>query len=81
MKPPSDKKREKARQQMNKLIGKTTEVSATISEPKPNEKRLFGNKNTANNSKVDDIDFQAGERVYVGNRLSPESHPPAEPTA
>ena len=30
MKPPSDKKREKARQQMNKLIGKTTEASAII---------------------------------------------------
>ena len=30
MKPPSDKKREKARQQMNKLIGITTEASATI---------------------------------------------------
>ena len=39
MKPASDEKREKAREQMNKLIGKTTEVSAaeanaTISEPK-----------------------------------------------
>ena len=34
MKPPSDEKREKAREQINKLIGKTTEVSATISEPK-----------------------------------------------
>ena len=30
MKPPSDKKREKAREQMKKLIGKTTETSATI---------------------------------------------------
>ena len=30
MKPPSDEKREKAREQMNKLIGKTTEASATI---------------------------------------------------
>ena len=40
MKPASDEKREKARKQMNKLIGKTTEASvaseasATISEPK-----------------------------------------------
>ncbi len=39
MKPASDEKREKAREQMNKLIGKTTAVSAaeanaTISEPK-----------------------------------------------
>ena len=41
MKPPSDKKREKARRQMNKLIGKTTEVSATISEPKPNVKKTL----------------------------------------
>lgn len=41
MKPPSDKKREKARQQMNKLIGKTTEVSVTISEPKPNVKKTL----------------------------------------
>jgi hypothetical protein len=41
MKPPSDEKREKARQQMNKLIGKTTEASATISEPKPNVKKTL----------------------------------------
>ena len=34
MKPPSDEKREKARGQMNKLIGKTTEANATISELK-----------------------------------------------
>ena len=34
MKPPSDKKREKARAQMNKLRGKTEESSATISETK-----------------------------------------------
>ena len=39
MKPPSDKKRKKAREQMNKLIGKSTEASvteanATLSEPK-----------------------------------------------
>ena len=34
MKPPSDKKRENAREQMKKLIGKTTETSATISETK-----------------------------------------------
>ena len=34
MKPTSDKKREKAREQMNKLRGKTEESSATISETK-----------------------------------------------
>ena len=34
MKPPSDEKREKAREQMNKLRGKTEESSATISETK-----------------------------------------------
>ena len=34
MKPTSDKKREKAREQMNKLRGKTEESSATISEMK-----------------------------------------------
>ncbi len=34
MKPASDKKREKAREQMNKLRGKTEELSATISETK-----------------------------------------------
>ena len=39
MKPASDEKREKAREQMNKLIGKSTEASvteanATLSEPK-----------------------------------------------
>ena len=34
MKPPSDKKREKARAQMNKLRSKTEESSATISDPK-----------------------------------------------
>lgn len=33
MKPASDEKREKAREQMNKLIGKTPEANATISEP------------------------------------------------
>lgn len=32
MKPPSDEKREKAREQMNKLRGKNQESSATISE-------------------------------------------------
>ena len=32
MKPPSDKKREKAREQMNKLRGKNQESSATLSE-------------------------------------------------
>ena len=42
MKPPSDKKREKARQQMNKLIGKTTETSATISEDETKQKRAGG---------------------------------------
>ena len=26
------------------------------------------------------IDFKAGERVYVGNRLHPTPHLPAEPT-
>ena len=41
MKPPSDEKREKARGQMNKLIGKTTESNATISEPKPNVKKTL----------------------------------------
>ena len=34
MKPPSDEKRAKAREQMNKLRGKTEESSATISETK-----------------------------------------------
>jgi hypothetical protein len=34
MKPASDEKREKAREQMNKLIGKSTEANATLSEPK-----------------------------------------------
>ena len=34
MKPTSDKKREKAREQMNKLRGKTEESNATISETK-----------------------------------------------
>ena len=34
MKPPSDKKREKARAQMNKLRSKTEESSATLSETK-----------------------------------------------
>ena len=38
MKPASDEKREKVREQMNKLIGKTTEASATISEPKTEQK-------------------------------------------
>ena len=41
MKPPSDKKREKAREQMNKLIGKTTKASATISEPESNVKKTL----------------------------------------
>ena len=41
MKPPSDKKREKAREQMNKLIGKTTETSATISETEPKPKKAL----------------------------------------
>ena len=34
MKPASDEKREKARKQMNKLIGKSTEANATLSELK-----------------------------------------------
>ena len=41
MKPPSDKKREKAREQMNKLIGKTTETSATISEDETKQKKTL----------------------------------------
>ena len=41
MKPPSDEKREKAREQMNKLRGKNQESSATISETK---KTLFEQK-------------------------------------
>ena len=41
MKPPSDEKREKAREQMNKLIGKTTETSATISETEPKPKKTL----------------------------------------
>ena len=54
MKPPSDEKREKAREQMNKLRGKNLESSATISEttsepknepkfiPKDEWKKRFG---------------------------------------
>lgn len=80
-KPASAEKREKAREQMNKLIGKTIEASATISETETKQKGHFGSKNTAKNSKVNATDFQAGERVYVGNRLSPISQLPAEPTA
>ena len=38
MKPPSDEKREKAREQMNKLRSKTEESSATISETEPKPK-------------------------------------------
>ena len=47
MKPASDEKREKAREQMNKLIGKTpeasvaSEASATISEPKNEPKKTL----------------------------------------
>ena len=41
MKPPSDEKREKAREQMNKLIGKTTETSATISEDETKQKKTL----------------------------------------
>ena len=46
MKPASDEKREKAREQMNKLIGKSTEVSAaeanaTISAPKNEPKKTL----------------------------------------
>ena len=81
MKPPSDKKREKARQQMNKLIGKTTEVSATISEPNPNVKKTLWEQKYGKNSMVDATDFQAGERVYVGKPTSPNAHLPVEPTA
>ena len=62
MKPPSDEKREKAREQMNKLRGKNQESSATISEttsepknepkfiPKDEWKRRFESKNTAKTS-------------------------------
>lgn len=81
MKPPSDEKREKARQQMNKLIGKTTEASATISETKTKQRKTLWEQKYGKKSEVDATDFQAGERVYVGNRLSPNSHLPAEPTA
>ena len=54
MKPPSDEKREKAREQMNKIRGKNQESSATISEtisepknepkfiPKDEWKKRFG---------------------------------------
>ena len=41
MKPASAEKREKAREQMNKLIGKTTEASATISEPESKTKKTL----------------------------------------
>ena len=41
MKPPSDEKREKAREQMKKLIGKTTETSATISETEATPKKTL----------------------------------------
>ena len=41
MKPASGEKREKARKQMNKLIGKTTEASATISEPESKVKKTL----------------------------------------
>ena len=46
MKPASDEKREKAREQMNKLIGKSTEASvteanATLSEPKDEPKKTL----------------------------------------
>ena len=81
MKPPSDEKREKARAQMNKLIGKTAETSATISEPNPNVKKTLWEQKYGKNSMVDATDFQAGERVYVGKPTSPNSHLPAEPTA
>ena len=41
MKPPSGEKREKARDQMNKLRGKNQESSATISEPKNESKKTL----------------------------------------
>ena len=41
MKPASDEKREKAREQMNKLIGKSTESSATISETETQPKKTL----------------------------------------
>ena len=54
MKPASDEKREKAREQMNKLIGKTTEANATISEPKTepitNTKKTLWEQNTVKTS-------------------------------
>ena len=54
MKPPSDEKREKAREQMHKLRDKSKESSATISEtkfiPKDERKRRFESKNTAKTS-------------------------------
>ena len=78
MKPPSDKKREKARAQMNKLRSKTEESSATLSEtkneltfiPKEEWKNGFQRSIHENRARVDATDFKAGERVYVGkNRL------------
>ena len=41
MKPASAEKREKAREQMNKLVGKTAETSATISETEPKPKKAL----------------------------------------
>ena len=81
MKPASNEKREKAREQMNKLIGKSTESSATISETETKPKKTLWEQKYEKNSKVDAIDFQAGERVYVGKPTSPISHLAAKPTA
>ena len=47
----------------------------------PENGKCFNQDSYNASSKINAIDFKAGERVYVGNRLSPESHPPAEPTA
>ncbi len=41
MKPPSDEKREKAREQMNKLRSNNQKSSATLSEPKTNVKKTL----------------------------------------
>ena len=41
MKPALDEKREKAREQMNRLIGKSTEANATLSEPKNKAKKTL----------------------------------------
>ncbi len=41
MKPPSDEKRNKAREQMNKFIGKRTKSSATIRETETKPKKTL----------------------------------------